>query len=209
MRERHARSLAAVLAAALVAITGVASAFAATTWTVRPGGMISLTSGRFTVKDTPTGTIISCLSSSLNGTLSSGSGQPGTGIGSITAVGFMNCFGPGQLGWTFTAGDLPWRVNFASYNAATRTVTGSISHIHIGISGMGCSTVVDGTGSTAGDGIVRFTYTNSTAKLRVLTTGGSLRFYNIRDCVGLFRNSDPATVSATFPVSPRQAITSP
>ena len=209
MGERHARSLAAVLAAAFVAITGVTSAFAATTWTVRPGGAISLTSGVFSVKDPPTGTVISCVSSSVSGTLGSGSGQPGTGIGSIMAAGFMTCFGPGPLGWTFTAGELPWRLNFTSYNAATRTVTGSVSHIHIGISGSACRAVVDGTSGTAGDGIVRFSYANGTATLKALTTGGNLHFYNIRGCAGLFRNSDPATVSAAFAVRPRQAITSP
>jgi hypothetical protein len=124
--KRHARALAAVLAAVLVAMTGVTSAFAATTWTVRPGGPISLTSGLFTVTDMPTGTMIVCASSSFSGTLKSGNGHPGTGIGSLTAGRIRYC---GNLGmFTLTAGDLPWRLNFTSDNATTRTVAGSISH---------------------------------------------------------------------------------
>jgi hypothetical protein len=205
--RRHARTLAAVLAAALAAITGVTSAFAASTWTVRPGGTISLTSGGFTVTDTPTGTMILCSSTSLSGTLPGGSGHPGTGIGSITAGRIRYC---GNLGmFTLTAGDLPWHLNFTSYNATARTVTGSISHLHIGVSEPGCRAVVDGTGGTAGDGIVRFTYTNGTATFKALTTGGNLHFYNVRGCAGLLRNGDKATVSGTFPVSPKQVITSP
>lgn len=207
MSKWHAPTLAAVLAAVLVAITGVTSAFAATTWTVRPGGTISLTSGLFTVTDVPTGAMIVCASSSLSGTLPSGSGHPGTGIGSLTAGRIRYC---GNLGmFTLTAGDLPWHLNFTSYNATARTVTGSISHLHIGVFKPDCHALVDGTSGTAGDGIVRFTYTNSTAKLKALTTGGNLHFYNVQGCAGLFRNSDPATVSATFPVSPKQVITSP
>ena len=207
MSKRHIPALAAILAAFLVAITGVTGAFAATTWTVRPGGTISLTSGLFTVTDVPTGTMIVCASSPLSGTLPSGSGHPAPGIGSLTAGRIRYC---GNLGmFTLTAGDLPWHLNFTSYNAAARTVTGSISHLHIGVFEPGCHAVADGTSGTAGDGIVRFTYTDSTAKLKALTTGGSLHFYDVQGCAGLVRNSDPATLSAAFTVSPKQAITSP
>ena len=207
MSKRHARSLVAFLAAALAAIVGVTSASAATTWTVRPGGTISLTSGLFTVKDIPTGSMILCVSSALSGSLKSGSGHSGTGIGSITTVSIHYC---GNLGmFTLTPGDLPWRLNFTSYNATTRTVTGSISHIHVNISNPGCSAAVDGTSGTAGNGTVKFTYTDGTAKLKVLTAGGNLHFRNVSGCAGVVRNGDPATLSATFTVSPKQVITSP
>jgi hypothetical protein len=141
--------------------------------------------------------------------LKAGSGHSGTGIGSNTTANIRNCDGPGPLPFTLTPGDLPWHLNFTSYDATARTVTGSISHLHVSISAPGCSVAVDGTSGTASDGIVTFTYTDSTAKLKARTTGGSLHFYIVSGCAGLFRNGDPATLSATFTVSPKQAITSP
>jgi hypothetical protein len=203
----HARSLVAVLAAVLAAIAWVTSAFAATSWTVRPGGPISMKSGTYTLKDTLTGTTIICASSSLSGTIKSGSGHSGTGIGSIATVSISYC---GNLGmYTLTPGDLPWHLNTKSYNPATGVVTGSLSHIHLTLAAPNCHAGIDGTSGGASDGIVTFTYANSTAKLKALTTGGNLHFYNVHGCAGLVRNSDPATVSATFPVAPKQAITSP
>jgi hypothetical protein len=56
---------------------------------------------------------------------------------------------------------------------------------------------------------VKFSYTDSTAKLKALTTSGNLHFHNVNGCAGLVRNNDPATLSATFATSPKQAITSP
>ena len=207
MSKRDARGLAAFLAAALAATVGVTGASAATTWTVRPGGTISLTSGLFTVKDIPTGSVIICVSSALSGTLKSGSGHSGTGIGSITTVSIREC---GNLGmFTLTPGDLPWHLNLTSYKATTRTVTGSISHIHVNISDPECSAAVDGTSGTAGNGTVHFTYADGTGKLKVLTIGGNLHFRNVNGCGGVVRNGDPATLSTTFAVSPKQAITSP
>jgi hypothetical protein len=64
-------------------------------------------------------------------------------------------------------------------------------------------------GATAIDGHVRFSYTDSTGRLKILTTGGNLHFYNITGCAGLWNNNDPLTVSGTFPMSPKQKITSP
>jgi hypothetical protein len=73
----------------------------------------------------------------------------------------------------------------------------------------GCTAVIDGTSGTASDGTVKLRYTNSTGRLRLLTTGGNLHFYNVRGCAGLVNTGDPATISARFTVSPKQAITSP
>ena len=208
MSKRHARRLAVAPAAAVAALAMTASAAAAATWTVRPGGTISLTGSRFNVTDTATATTIPCLSSSLGGTLKSGRGHSGTGIGSITTASIRHC--GGLLGmFILTPGDLPWHLNLTSYSAAAHTVTGSISHLHVDLSAGGCSVAVDGTGATASDGFVTFTYTNPTAKLKTLTTGGNLHIYIVRGCAGLFRNHDPATLSATFAVSQKQSITSP
>ena len=102
-------------------------------------------------------------------------------------------------------------MNLSSYNAATGVVTGTVSHIQIIVgSSVGCTPVIDGTSGTASDGQVRFTYTDSTGRLTVLATGGNLHFWNISGgCLGLFNDGDRAALSATFTVSPEQAITSP
>ena len=55
---------------------------------------------------------------------SSGSGLPGSHAGSLSAVGFTTCTGPGGCHqFTLRATDLPWHVNLSSYNAATGVVT--------------------------------------------------------------------------------------
>ena len=209
MRKRYARSLFVVPPAVLVAILGVTTVLAAATWTVRPGGPVSMKSGKFILTDTATGAALTCPSTVLGGTLKSGSGLPGTGIGSITAVHPLFC--PTPLGPSFTlrARDLPWHLNVLAYNATTGVVTGSLSRLQIGLTGTACTAVIDGTSGTASDGIVKVSYTNSTGRLRTRTTGGNLHFYHVHGCFGEIRTGDPATIRVTLPVSPGQAITSP
>ncbi|MBO0825931.1 MAG: hypothetical protein J2P27_19065 [Actinobacteria bacterium] len=209
MSKRYARPLVAAPAAVLAAVLGVTTVLAAATWTVRPGGSVSLTSGRLAVRDTRTGTVLSCTSSHVSGTLKHGGGLSGTGIGSVTSGSFTNCNGPIWLPFTLTATDLPWHVNLTSYNATTGVATGNLSHAQLKLAGPGCSAVIDGTSGTASDGIIRFTYTTSTATLKVLPKGGNLRFYNLSGCAGLFAGGDPATISGKLSVRPKQTITSP
>lgn len=209
MSKQYARSMSAVAAAVLAAILGVTPVLAATLWTVRPGGLISMKSGKFVLKDTTTAQALTCQSSALSGTLKGGSGLPGTGIGSITTVGFTNCTSPLGFRFTLQARDLPWHLNFSSYNATTGVVTGSLSHLQMKLSFPGCTAVIDGTSGTASDGSVRVSYTNSTGVLQARTAGGNLHFYNVRGCAGLVVTGDSATISATSTVSPKQTITSP
>lgn len=205
MSRRDARSLFAVLAA----ILGVTTVHAATTWTVRPGGPTSMKSGTFVLKDTTTAQALSCQSSALSGTLKSGRGLPGTGIGSITKAGFTNCASPFGFRFTLQARDLPWHLNVSSYNATAGVVAGSLSHLQMKLSFAGCTAVIDGTSATASDGLVKFRYTNSTGVLQTRTTGGALHFYNVRGCAGLVVTGDSATIKATYMLSPKQTITSP
>ena len=209
MSTRYARPLAAALAAALVAVLGVTTVLAAVTWTVRPGGSVSLTSGRLAVRDTRTGTVLSCTSSHVSGRLKHGGGLSGTGIGSVNSGSLTNCNGPIWLPFTLTATDLPWHVNLTSYNATTGVVTANLSHAQLKMTGPSCSAVIDGTSGTASDGIIRFTYTTSTATLTVLPNGGNLHFYNLSGCGGLFIGGDRATISGKLSVRPKQTITSP
>jgi hypothetical protein len=208
---RYARSVLTVTTAVVAALFGVTTVLAATTWTVRPGGPVSLKSGRFMLKDTRSGVSLTCLSSTLGGTLKSGSGLSGSTIGSMAAVTFTGCSVPLGPGFTLRARDLPWHLNFSSYDATTGVVTGSISHFQMTLSFAGgiCTAAIDGTSGTASNGNVKVTYTNSTAKLKALTTGGNLHFYNVKGCFGEIATNDPAAIAATYTVSPRQTITSP
>src|SRR6266704_2669470 len=68
---------------AIAAINGVAA-----TWTVKPGGAITAKAGTTTLKDTNTGSTLTCASSSGKGSVKSGSGLSGTGVttGTITGI---------------------------------------------------------------------------------------------------------------------------
>jgi hypothetical protein len=212
MSNRYARILAAGGAAVLVAALGVTTAWAAATtktWTIKPGGAIQAMSTRFTFTDTTTGNVTVCRSSAASGTLKSGSGLPGSHAGSLSAVSILTCSGPAGPRYTLKPGGLPWHVNFSSYSAANGVAQGTVSHVHIALSGTGCTATIDGTGATADDGQVTFKYTDSTGQLKVLTTGGNLHFYDVTGCLGIFDSGDQATLSATYTVTPKQAITSP
>jgi hypothetical protein len=215
MSNRCARILAAGGAAVLVAALGVPAALAATAWTIQPGGGVqAMSSGPFLFTDSKTGTVTECISSTASGTLKSGSGLPGAHVGALSAVSFANCLGPGVpavlIHVPLQAAGLPWHVNFSSYNAAKGVARGTISHIRILGSSNGCSFVIDGTSAAVSDGTVTFRYTDSTGRLRVLTTGGNLHVYDVSEgCLGLWNDGDTATLSTTYAVSPKQAITSP
>jgi hypothetical protein len=227
--NRYARILAVGGAAVLVGALGAtAAAPAAKTWTIQPGGAIHAKSARFVLHDTATGTVMTCVPSTgfplrVRGTLKNGSALPGFHIGSLSAVSFGRCTGPGlprfarqpgslprRIILTLQAGGLPWHVNLFSYNAATGVVRGTIRHLHLILGGSGCSAVIDGTGGTADDGQVAFRYADSTGQLMVLTTSGNLHFYDVMPgCLGLVNDGNRATLSVTYAVSPKQAITSP
>jgi hypothetical protein len=206
--------LAAGAATALVIGVSAGAALAVNaTWTVKPGGAITAKAGTTTLTDTsqpaPNNTV-KCTSSSTKTTLKKGSGLSGTGIGSITSISFSNCVGPLGFNFVVTSGHLPWHLNATSFNKTTGVTTGTITGIHSKlVSGSVCSAVVDGTSGTANNGMVKVTYTNSTGKLKVLTTGGNLHIYNVQGCAGLIANNDASTFSGTYTVSPKQTITSP
>jgi hypothetical protein len=210
MSNRYARILATGGAAVLMAALGVPAALAAaTTWTVSPGGAITATSAKFIFTDTTNGDVGSCASSAARGTLKSGSALPGSHAGSLSAVSVGHCASPGGPQFTLHPAGLPWQVNFSSYNATAGVVRGTISHIRITALGTAdCAFVLDGTSATGSDGEVPFRYTDSAGQL-TLTTGDNLHFYNVSKCLGIVNTGDAATLSATFTVSPKQAITSP
>lgn len=202
----------AALAGALALSAG--SALAATsvgtaaTWTVTPGGTITAKAGTTTLKDTKTGSVLTCTSSSGKGSVKKGSGLSGAGLGSITALSFSNCTGPLSLTFTVKTTHFPWKLNANSYNASKGVTTGTITGIHATLTGPSCSAVVDGTSATADNGKVTATYTNGTGKLA--TTGaGNLHIYKVKGCAGLIGDGDGSSFKGSYTVSPKQKITSP
>jgi hypothetical protein len=215
MRNAPARLLLAGSAAMLTAALGTTTALAATTWTITPGGAFTAKSGRAPIRDPNVGELMTCASLTASGTLKSGSGLPGSGAGSVSAVSFFQCTNPFTEGvmsarrtaFVLTATGLPWHLNLASYGNGV--ATGTISHMRITLTGPGCKAVIDGTGGTARDGHVRFRYSNATGRLTVLTSGSGLQFFDVLGCAGQINDGDPITIYAKFAVTPEQAITSP
>jgi hypothetical protein len=201
---RPGRILLAAAAAPLV--FGLAAGPAAKdTWTVSPGGPVTGHAGRTALTDTTTGqAAITCASSRARGTLRSGSGLPGAGLGSLTAVSFTGgCY-------TLTASHLPWKLGARSYTPGTGSTAGTITGIRLAFTDPGfCDFTAAGTSAAAGNGTVRFRYVNATGRLKIVPVGGNLRIYHVKGCGGVFHDGDAAALSGTYAITPAQAITSP
>jgi hypothetical protein len=199
----------AALIAALVAAAAPASA-AAKTWTIKHGGTVSATAKSFILTDTTTGGSLPCTSSAVKGKLKSGKGLSGTDAGTLTSASVSDCRAEG-VGITLKAAHLPWHLNLVSYNSAKGVTTATVTGIHITVAvpALGCTAVVDGTSGSADNGTLQVTYTNKTAKLTTLKTGGKLRIYDVHDCHGLISNGNSVAITASYTVTPAQTITSP
>jgi hypothetical protein len=177
------------------------------TWTSSPGGSITAKSGAIALTDTTTGTKITCKTSTAAGTLGSGSGLAGAGLGSVKSLSLTGCTGPAGLTFKATSNALPWALNAVSYKGGV--TSGTLTGIDATLSGSSCSATVDGTAAGADNGQTSLTYANSSGKLTLLSTGGNLAVYNVSGCKGLLNSGDPLTVSGAYTVTPKQAITSP
>lgn len=197
-----------VMGAATAAVIGLTSApaFSATTFTVKPGGAITAKAGKTTLKDKNTGSTLSCASSSGKGSVKKGSGLSGTGIGSISALSFSTCTGPLNLTFNVKTTAFPWKLNAISFSNGV--TTGTITGIRATLSGPSCTATVGGATATA-KGTVKVTYTNGTAKLTTLASGGNLHVWNVNGCAGLINSGDATTFSGSYAISPKQTITSP
>ena len=133
----------------------------------QPGRCRDGTAGTTTLKDTTTGTVLTCASSATAATLKKGSGQKSP-LGKITSVTFTTCTGP-ALKFTATTSaspSNPWNLN-AIYNANGVT-KGSITKVAAALSGNGCNATVAGTTSTS-TGTTNGSYSNKT---HILTASG-------------------------------------
>jgi hypothetical protein len=209
MRKPVGAVLFTLTSAALAFGLTATSSFAAitrATWTVKPGGAITGAAGTTKVTDTTSGLTVTCTSSSLTGTLKSGSGLSGSGIGTITALNFTNCSVDG-ITLSLASGPVTYAINASSYKSGV--THGTISKIHFVISSSECNAVIDGTSGTAHNGSVKFTYTNKTATLKLLTTGIKLHVWYVKGCLGAIANGDSGNISASYKLTPAQTITSP
>src|SRR5262249_58728241 len=93
---------------ARIPLTGMAAclaagpAAAAATWTIKPGGAVTLRLVTAAIKDTTTANEVTCHRGNLAGKLKPGSGLNGTSAGRITGAALSACFGPGSLNWRIT-----------------------------------------------------------------------------------------------------------
>jgi hypothetical protein len=194
----------AALALGLSATSALATAKA--TWTITPGGSVTGTAGKTTLKDTKTGTTLSCASSHTAATLKKGSGQTNP-IGKITSVTFTNCTGPGGLVFTATTSASPTNPYPLTGTSFVSGVThGKITNILASLSGTGCSATVAGTTATS-PATVNGTYSNTTHILK--TSGGNLHIWNVSGCFGLIATGDPSSFAGSYTISPAQTISSP
>ncbi len=211
MRKRLTTVLLGGGVAAVAIGIGATTAMATTaaTWTITPGGAVTGSAGKTTLKDKNTGTVLTCTSSATAATLKKGSGQTNP-IGKITSVTFTNCSGPGGLKFTATTSaspSHPWKLVASSYNASTGVTKGKITGVTASLSGSGCSATVAGTSATS-TGTTNGDYSNKT---HVLTaSGGNLHVWNVSTgCLGLINSGDASSFVGKYTISPAQTITSP
>jgi hypothetical protein len=202
MRKRVCAAAVALMASALPIGLGATPTLAATTttWTVTPGGTFSGATGQITLWDSVTNYQMGCTSGQLAGTLKSGSGLNGYGIGTITSMTLCS-----------TSETTPWPLIAKAYNphSVGGATTVNIKKIHFASSASGCSFVVDGTSDTADDGSIRLKYYNNTHRLHTVSNGSTLHFYDVSGCDGLIHSGDAMFIVVYYEISPAQTISSP
>jgi hypothetical protein len=199
------RAAAAVAATALlIGLNATASMAAAkTTWSVSPGGVVTGTSSNFVLQDQMTQIpLAACASTNLKGTLKSGHGLKGAGLLTMS-IKFHNCQVNNQ---PLSISTGTWSLRAISYRSGV--TYGTLTGIHIAVSGNGCSFVLDGTSATARNGVVKIAYTNSTDQLKIRPYHSALHLYG--ECPGLARTTNLVSImNTTYPITPGQTITSP
>ncbi|QKG27098.1 hypothetical protein [Actinomadura verrucosospora] len=211
MQKKLAAILAgAGLSASLLALTGPAQAGTSGTWTVTPGGNISVGLRPLTklIIKGVWGMYV-CPFVSGSGTAASGSGLPGSHILTINSLATSNCTGPGNMALTISMNGMPFYMNAVSYDAATGVTTSDVSGVRFTYANPvdGCVATITGPGGAGGT--VDAAYANSTHWLHI--GGGSslvVNAVNSSCSPSQIQVGDPITLTATL-VIPDQTITSP
>jgi hypothetical protein len=194
-----------ILLSAVLLATGAGVAYAATTWTITPGGNIQGSSGKTTFTDASTGIVLTCTSTDGSATAKSGSGLTNP-LASGLSASASNCTGPLGITFTLTAENLPWNISAASFDASTGVAKGTLSGIVIDLSGPSCSATIAGTTATSG-GTVKGSYSDSTGQAKVSPTGGTLHVFNVDGCEGLIDSGDAIKLAAVYTITPKQTVT--
>ncbi len=189
----------------------LAHADAARTWTVSPGGAATAKAiaGTLTLTDTSTGTVGTCRSSKVTGTVKKGSGLSGRGIGTVTAAAFTTCAALGSVPLTVRSSGLPWRISFTSYDPKTHVVRGMVSGVKVELTGTSCDAVVNGSSGPAADGTIGAVYNDQIGELTFLSSGSNLHYWHVKGCLQLLNGGDRVALTASYMVRPIQDITSP
>jgi hypothetical protein len=212
--------LAAILIAGtaiLVGGLGATSSFASSgqPWTVTPAGQGMATTTTVTLSDPATGGAMSCADG--NGRANDDDDEWAVGwsngpiynphaFGLVNEMTYAPCVSPAGGPAVLTGNALPWKLHGASYLASSGVTHGTVKGVRLTLDGDGCSAFIESASATA-PGAVKFTYTNGTATLRLLPTGGNLEFSGVSGCSGLFNDGDPAAITASFTTDPAQTIT--
>ncbi|MFM9373649.1 hypothetical protein [Streptomyces sp. Da 82-17] len=195
---RNTAVAAAAFAAALGMTVTSASATAQATYTVTPGGAFTGTATAPTL--TVPNAVLECTSSTATGTLKSGSGLAGEGIGDIDGITFEGCqVGGIDFQVTPDAASLPWKINVTGMSGTDRA-DGTITGIRARIEGFSCTATFSGS--------VGGWFQNSTDTLHV-TGGGTLAAEDDANCLGLINPGDHADFVGDYVLNSPQEITSP
>jgi hypothetical protein len=211
----------AILVGGLSATSSFASAGSFTAsgqpWTITPGGDTTATTTVVTLSDPATGGSLSCANGDARTDDAddewavgfSSSGNPiynPHALGPVDEMTYAPCVSPAGAPATLTGNNLPWQLHGTSYLASSGVTKGTVKKVNLTLDGDGCSAIIESASPTT-PGTIKFTYTNSTATLNLLTTGGNLEFSDVSGCSGVFNDGDPATISASFTLDPAQTIT--
>lgn len=196
---------AALATVALAATTALAAplTYTVTAGSAPPGTTVNWTATTVDVPNAPDivftdvtdGITMTCESGSATGHVTTDSGLPGAGIGTITGASFMNCQG---LGISLTViPHTPWSLDATGATSGGVT-SGQISSIDAtvvdsGTGGILCS--FDVTGTVGGS------YDNSTTELNLPGTNATLTITNVNGCFGLITEDAEATYEATYDVT--------
>jgi hypothetical protein len=208
MKKHVVRTLLAGTTAG-TALTLAATAALATTLTVTvtgasSNGAVSASSGKTELKDTRTGDVLTCTTSSWSGTVKNQttSGSPPVKVGTISA-GFKSCTGPGGLPLTVTLSG-----SLVLTRATSSGVTaGGLTSARLTLSGTAC--MFTATGSLPG------TFTNPSGTTKpVLALSPSatnpdkfaLKIASAR-CLGIYKAGDTLQFTASYTVTKPATLT--
>jgi len=169
------------------AVLGASPAWAEDTWTVTPGGSITISGGPLTIYSATGEVLYRCASWGTDGQLRSGTGLPGAGIGTLVRSTFQSGGCSGQ----FSISVQPdWPVSLTRYRSDWNWTYGDITARIVASSPFHC---------TGGFTTASFIYYNSTGELWsdvVWPTSG----IDSNHCIVALGRSV---------ISPRQTMTSP